>query len=137
MPINEFIIPFPYIYIQFACKKRVYPHFAPQHFAPSHFVPISPPPLQSLRPSHFVPHTLRPTLCATIFCTTHFAPPHFVPHTLRPTLCAPILCAPKFCHTNTFFRKLNRSIALIYRPILLLSFVYALFKQNQRYGTHN
>ena len=75
---------------------------------------------------YLAPHTLR----YHILHHTHFVPPHFVPHTLRPTLCAPILCAPKFCHTNTFCKKLNRSIALIYRPILLLSFAYALFKQN-------
>ena len=105
---------------------------------------------------HFAPHTLRPILCTVILCTPNFAPsyfapilcdPHFAPqtwqlapHTLRPTFCAPILCTLALCalvlcaltfsDTNTFCNKLHRSIALIYRPILILSFVYVLFKQN-------
>ena len=72
---------------------------------------------------------------------TQFAFPHFAPHTLLPllctsTLCALILCATHFAIPIHSIIKLHRNIALICRPILLLSFVYALFKQNQCYETH-
>ena len=105
--------------------------------------------LPTLRPHppYFLPHTLHPILNAPMLSAPYFAPHTSHPYTLRPTLCAPKFCAPILCAPyfvpqyfvipKHFVTKLHKSIALIKRPILLLSFVYALFKQNQCYGIHN
>ena len=114
---------------------------------------VYPPCAPILCTPHFAPHTLCPLptlrlpsiLCASTLCTSYFAlpyltPPNFVPQHLAPPHFTPSHFAPSHFAPQHFaipirlVIKLRKNIALIHWPILHLSLVYALIKQNQCYG---